>query len=68
MVVEQVIEIIQGTGFPIFVAVYVLFRLEPAISKLDKTIRLLTIVVASQTGNDVEEIERKFFEGRRDGC
>lgn len=52
---------IREVGFPAFVATYVLVRLEPAIASLNKSVRLLSILVAQQQGTSMEEIERKFF-------
>jgi len=48
-------------GFAAVVAMYVLMRLEPTIKELDKTVRLLTIVVAKSSGLDVHEIERQYM-------
>ncbi len=42
----NIFAMIRETGFPIFVALYVLLRLEPTIGKLDKTIRFQTIIIA----------------------
>lgn len=56
---------IREVGFPVFVASYVLIRLEPAINNLNKSIRLLSILVAKQQGTSVEEIERQFGTGDR---
>ena len=40
--------VLQGisTGFPIFIAVYVLMRLEPTINKLNSTIMQQTLLIA----------------------
>lgn len=51
----QVGAFISNVGFPVFVAVYVLLRLEPTIRDLQRTITVLTIVVAKATGGDYEE-------------
>jgi hypothetical protein len=50
---------IKDLGFPIFVAVFVLCRLEPAIKRLDQSITTLTVVTAKSNGmkaNTVEDI------------
>ena len=50
---------IKDVGFPIFVAVFVLCRLEPAIKRLDQSITTLTVVTAKSNGmkaNTVEDI------------
>ena len=48
-------------GFPGFVAIFVLVRLEPAISKLQQSITTLMVVTAKSngmSGKDVSEIVR----------
>ena len=63
MSITDVVEFIQQVGFPTFVAVYLLLRLEPTVSKLDKTIRVLTLVIAKNNGlseAEVEIVERKY--------
>ena len=50
-----VADFISKVGFPIFVALYVLMRLEPAISSLKKTINVLTYVLAKSMNVDIEE-------------
>ncbi len=57
---QQVADFIQAVGFPTFVAVYVLMRLEPTISKLDKTIKMQTIIIAEMSGLSYVEIKRKY--------
>jgi len=59
----DIVAFIQQVGFPIFVAVYLLLRLEPTVAKLDKTIRVLTIVIAKQSGLTEAEVvimEKKY--------
>lgn len=58
---------ISQVGFPIFVAVYVLMRLEPTINKLNDTVRVLTIITAKQGGVDYDEVIKEYevSEGRR---
>lgn len=45
MGVEEVIKFIQAVGFPIFVAVYVLVRMEKAMTTLSDSIKALTIAL-----------------------
>ena len=49
---------ISNVGFPVFVAVYLLVRLEPTMRDLQKTVTVLTIVVAKSNGVDYEEASR----------
>jgi len=51
---------IGQVGFPIFVAVYVLMRLEPTINKLNDTVRVLTIITAKQSGIDYNEVVKEY--------
>lgn len=53
---EEVFKLVSNYGFPMVVAGYLLVRLEPAIRELQKSITSLTIVVARQSGMDIEEI------------
>lgn len=55
---EQWGQFISSVGFPVFVAVYLLLRLEPTIRDLQKTIMVLTVVVAKSSGVDYEEAKR----------
>lgn len=57
---------ISNIGFPIFVAIYVLIRLEPAINRLNDTVKVLTIITAKQSGIDYDEVVREY--GFRDGA
>ena len=59
-VVSIISSFIGQLGFPIFVAVYVLTRLEPTINKLNDTVRVLTIITAKQSGMDYNEIVREY--------
>ena len=52
-------DVIKDLGFPIFVALFVLIRMEPAIKRLDSSIMALTIVAAKSNGmkaNDIAEV------------
>lgn len=50
MGIEDVIKFIQSVGFPIFVAVYVLVRMEKAMTTLSESIRSLT---SALEGHDI---------------
>lgn len=65
---QELAEFIQTVGFPVFVAVYVLLRLEPVISKLDKTIRVQTIIIAKLSGMSVDEVQKEYgFKPEQEG-
>jgi len=49
-------DVIKDLGFPIFVAVFVLIRMEPAIKRLDASIMALTIVAAKSNGMKNKDI------------
>ena len=53
--IEAIAQFIGQVGFPIFVAVYVLMRLEPTINRLNDTVKVLTIITAKQSGIDYDE-------------
>ena len=55
---EQAVNFISSVGFPVFVAVYLLIRLEPTIRELQKTITVLTVVVAKSNNVDYEEARK----------
>ena len=59
-IVSTVATLISQVGFPIFVAVYVLMRLEPTINKLNDTVSVLTIITAKQSGIDYEQVIRDY--------
>ena len=59
---NDALSIIKDFGFPAFVAVFVLCRLEPAIKRLEQSITTLTVVTAKSNGmaaKTVEEIVSK---------
>ena len=58
--IEAIAQFIGQVGFPIFVAVYVLMRLEPTINKLNDTVRILTIITAKQSGIDYDGVLREY--------
>ena len=49
-------DVIKDVGFPIFVALFVLVRMEPAIKRLDASIMALTIVAAKSNGMKTKDI------------
>ncbi|MBO8128350.1 MAG: YvrJ family protein [Peptococcaceae bacterium] len=52
---EELLRLAANFGFPMVIAFYLLVRLEPVIRELQKSIALLTVVVARQGGVDVHE-------------
>ena len=42
---KEIVEFIQSVGFPIFVAVYVLLRMENAMKQLGKSVDALTEMI-----------------------
>ena len=59
-IIGAIAHFIGQVGFPIFVAVYVLMRLEPTINKLNDTVRILTIITAKQSGIDYDSVLREY--------
>ena len=53
-------QVISTVGFPIFIAVYVLMRLEPTINKLNSTIAQQTVLIAKLSGIDYNESMKDF--------
>jgi len=53
---DEIFKLVSNYGFPMVVAGYLLIRLEPIIRELQKSITVLTVVVARQGGMGVEEI------------
>ena len=51
---------ISSVGFPIFIAVYVLVRLEPTINKLNSTIAEQTVLIAKLSGIEYNEAMKDF--------
>ena len=51
---------ISTVGFPIFITVYVLMRLEPTINKLNSTIAQQTVLIAKLSGIDYNEAMKDF--------
>ena len=59
-IIGVVAQFIGQVGFPVFVAIYVLMRLEPTINKLNDTVRILTIITAKQSGIDYDGVLREY--------
>ena len=59
-IIGAVAQFIGQVGFPVFVAIYVLMRLEPTINKLNDTVRILTIITAKQSGVDYDGVLREY--------
>jgi len=55
---EEMFKLAANYGFPMVVAGYLLIKIEPVMKDLQKSINSLTIVVARQSGIDVEEISK----------
>nr|WP_161822200.1 YvrJ family protein [Sporotomaculum syntrophicum] len=55
---EEIMQLAANYGFPMAVAGYLLVRLEPLIRDLEKSITLLTMVVARQSNIDVEQMQQ----------
>lgn len=49
-------DFIAGVGFPAFVAIFVLMRLEPPLRRLEKAIMSLTVVTARSNGMKGKEV------------
>jgi len=67
---ETIGEFIGQVGFPVFVASFVLIRLDPALRKLTNAITSNTVVTAKSNGMgalDVKEIIRAVRESDRKG-
>lgn len=61
---EEVMLLLGNYGFPMVVAGYLLVRLEPCIRGLERSISLLTVVVARQGDIDIEQVGRILEDGR----
>ncbi|MEG6616758.1 YvrJ family protein [Peptococcaceae bacterium 1198_IL3148] len=55
---EDLLILAGNYGFPMVMAGYLLVRLEPVIKELQKSITLLTLVVAKQSDIDMEQMQR----------
>lgn len=53
---EELFKLASNYGFPMVVAGYLLLRLEPTIRDLQKSINLLSLIIAKQSGVELEEV------------
>lgn len=53
---EELFKLASNYGFPMVVAGYLLLRLEPTIRDLQKSINLLSLIIAKQSNIDLEEV------------
>lgn len=53
---EELFKLASNYGFPMVVAGYLLLRLEPTIRDLQKSINLLSLIIAKQSGIELEEL------------
>ena len=58
MDLKSVGEFIGSVGFPSFIAIFVLIRLEPAIRKLQQSITSLMVVTAKTNGMKSEDVAK----------
>jgi hypothetical protein len=61
---EEIMKLAANYGFPMVVTGYLLVRLEPLIKELQKSITLLTLVVARQSDIDVDKMQQIVEGGR----
>jgi len=54
--VEELFKLASNYGLPMVVAGYLLLRLEPTIRDLQKSINLLSIIIAKQSNMDIQEM------------
>ena len=55
---DYFITIVKDLGFPIFVAVFVLVRLEPALNRLERAIFGMTVMLAKANGMREQDIDK----------
>ncbi|MBO8138235.1 MAG: YvrJ family protein [Desulfotomaculum sp.] len=55
---EDILKLAANYGFPMIIACYLLVRLEPLIKDLQKSVVLLTFVVARQSDIDIEQMQK----------
>ncbi|WP_031514096.1 YvrJ family protein [Desulfofalx alkaliphila] len=60
---EELLQAIGNYGFPMVIAGYLLVRMEPVIRDLQRSVTLLTMVVARQSDIDVEHL-KKIVDGK----
>jgi len=55
---EEFLFAVSNFGFPIVVATYLLIRIEPTLKNLQKSIALLTFVIAKQSEIDIRQAQQ----------
>ena len=55
---EELLKLIGNYGFPMVIACYLLVRMEPVIKDLQRSVMILTLVIARQSDIDVEQMKR----------
>lgn len=53
---EDLVKLAANYGFPMVVAGYLLLRLEPTIRDLQRSINLLSLIIAKQSNIDLNEV------------
>lgn len=59
---QYAVTLIKDIGFPIFVAVLVLLRIEPAVKHLDRAITMMATMIAKSNGFKEEDVEKMIEE------
>ena len=60
---DETLKLAANYGVPMVISLYVLVRLEPVIKDLQKSIMLLTMVVAQQSNIDIDQMQ-EIMEGK----
>ncbi|MBS3970939.1 MAG: YvrJ family protein [Clostridia bacterium] len=61
---EEFLFAASNFGFPVVVASYLLIRIEPTLKNLQKSIALLTFVIAKQSEIDIKQAQQIIEFGR----
>ncbi len=62
---EELLLSLGNYGFPMVIATYLLVRMEPLIRELQKSVTLLTVVVARQSDVDLSAAQQLLAGGNR---
>lgn len=62
----DVVTFVKDVGFPIFVALFLLLKVDSTIGRLDRTIKLQTVLLAKVTGVDIFDIVDQFGFDRKE--
>ncbi len=54
----EAVSFIKEVGFTTFVALYLLIRIEPTLRSLQKSIEILTVVIAKSNGTDLLDVKQ----------